>query len=114
MATTQTPARLKIRYAEEILPALVERFGYTTPMQAPATSPTSSPYATTPTPVSPAGTWLAPRVMTATASAQPTTFGRRVCLWIQDLLLDLERRERRHQRVDLDLVVGDVGDCINR
>jgi large subunit ribosomal protein L5 len=35
MTATQTPARLKIRYAEEILPALVERFGYTTPMQAP-------------------------------------------------------------------------------
>ena len=30
-------------------------------------------------------------------SAQPTTFGRRVCLWIQDLLLDLEDCEsRRH------------------
>ncbi|MCU0257865.1 MAG: 50S ribosomal protein L5 [Solirubrobacteraceae bacterium] len=35
MTATQTPARLKTRYAEEILPALVERFGYTTPMQAP-------------------------------------------------------------------------------
>ena len=29
------PARLKLRYAEEIRPALIERFGYTTPMQAP-------------------------------------------------------------------------------
>jgi large subunit ribosomal protein L5 len=28
-------ARLKTRYLEEIRPALVERFGYTTPMQAP-------------------------------------------------------------------------------
>jgi large subunit ribosomal protein L5 len=28
-------ARLKQRYNDEILPALVERFGYTTPMQAP-------------------------------------------------------------------------------
>jgi large subunit ribosomal protein L5 len=28
-------ARLKARYQEEILPALVERFGYSTPMQAP-------------------------------------------------------------------------------
>jgi large subunit ribosomal protein L5 len=28
-------ARLKTRYFEEILPALVERFGYATPMQAP-------------------------------------------------------------------------------
>ena len=28
-------ARLKTRYAEEIRPSLVERFGYTTPMQAP-------------------------------------------------------------------------------
>src|SRR5215475_2044061 len=28
-------ARLKTRYSEEIRPALVERFGYTTPMQAP-------------------------------------------------------------------------------
>jgi large subunit ribosomal protein L5 len=29
------PARLKTRYQEEICPQLVERFGYTTPMQAP-------------------------------------------------------------------------------
>ncbi|MDQ6804788.1 MAG: 50S ribosomal protein L5 [Actinomycetota bacterium] len=29
------PARLKARYFEEIRPALVERFGYSTPMQAP-------------------------------------------------------------------------------
>ncbi len=29
------PARLKARYNEEILPALVERFGYSTPMRAP-------------------------------------------------------------------------------
>jgi large subunit ribosomal protein L5 len=29
------PARLKTRYLEEIRPALVERFGYSTPMQAP-------------------------------------------------------------------------------
>jgi len=29
------PARLKTRYNDEILPALIERFGYTTPMQAP-------------------------------------------------------------------------------
>jgi large subunit ribosomal protein L5 len=29
------PARLKTRYLEEIRPALVERFGYKTPMQAP-------------------------------------------------------------------------------
>ena len=29
------PARLKSRYVEEIRPALVERFGYSTPMQAP-------------------------------------------------------------------------------
>ncbi len=37
MATmTETPpARLKIRYLEEIRPALVERFGYTSVMQAP-------------------------------------------------------------------------------
>ncbi len=28
-------ARLKERYAQEILPSLVQRFGYTTPMQAP-------------------------------------------------------------------------------
>ena len=33
MATSE--ARLKIRYTEEIRPSLVERFGYTTPMQAP-------------------------------------------------------------------------------
>ena len=39
MATTTTdaapPARLKIRYLEEIRPALVERFGYSSVMQAP-------------------------------------------------------------------------------
>ena len=29
MATTKTPARLKQRYADEIRPALVEKFGYT-------------------------------------------------------------------------------------
>jgi large subunit ribosomal protein L5 len=29
------PARLKTRYEEEIRPALIERFGYSTPMQAP-------------------------------------------------------------------------------
>ena len=33
-AATQ-PARLKTRYNEEIRPALIERFGYSTPMQAP-------------------------------------------------------------------------------
>ena len=31
----QTTARLKQRYVEEIRPALVQRFGYSTPMQAP-------------------------------------------------------------------------------
>jgi large subunit ribosomal protein L5 len=35
MATTQTTARLKTRYLEEIRPELVERFGYTSVMQAP-------------------------------------------------------------------------------
>ena len=36
MATeAPTTARLKTRYLEEIRPALIERFGYTTPMQAP-------------------------------------------------------------------------------
>jgi large subunit ribosomal protein L5 len=34
MATT-APARLKIRYADEIRPALVKRFGYSSVMQAP-------------------------------------------------------------------------------
>ena len=33
--TTQTPARLKTRYLEEIRPALIEKFGYTSVMQAP-------------------------------------------------------------------------------
>ena len=33
--TTITKARLKLRYEEEIRPALVERFGYSSPMQAP-------------------------------------------------------------------------------
>src|SRR5262249_26803036 len=35
MATTAQP-RLKTRYAEEIKPALIERFGYSSPMQAPS------------------------------------------------------------------------------
>ena len=35
MATTETTARLKQRYLDEIRPALVEKFGYTTVMQAP-------------------------------------------------------------------------------
>jgi large subunit ribosomal protein L5 len=35
MATTQTTARLKARYNEEIRAALIERFGYGSPMQAP-------------------------------------------------------------------------------
>lgn len=35
MTATQTPARLKQRYEEEIRPALVEQFGYTSVMQAP-------------------------------------------------------------------------------
>jgi large subunit ribosomal protein L5 len=32
---TATQARLKQRYYDEILPSLIERFGYSTPMQAP-------------------------------------------------------------------------------
>jgi large subunit ribosomal protein L5 len=32
---TETTARLKARYNEEIRPQLIERFGYSTPMQAP-------------------------------------------------------------------------------
>ena len=35
MAATQTPARMKQRYLEEIRPALVEKFGYSSVMQAP-------------------------------------------------------------------------------
>jgi large subunit ribosomal protein L5 len=35
MTDTPPPARLKIRYREEIRPALIERFGYSSPMQAP-------------------------------------------------------------------------------
>jgi large subunit ribosomal protein L5 len=35
MAASATSPRLKTRYEQEIRPALVERFGYTTPMQAP-------------------------------------------------------------------------------
>ena len=34
-ATAATPARLKSRYLEEIRPALVQRFGYSSVMQAP-------------------------------------------------------------------------------
>jgi large subunit ribosomal protein L5 len=35
MTETATRARLKTRYLEEIRPALIERFGYSSPMQAP-------------------------------------------------------------------------------
>ena len=35
MPETATKARLKTRYLEEIRPALIERFGYSSPMQAP-------------------------------------------------------------------------------
>jgi large subunit ribosomal protein L5 len=35
MNTTTTTPRLKTRYLEEIRPALIERFGYSSPMQAP-------------------------------------------------------------------------------
>ncbi|HME01828.1 MAG TPA: 50S ribosomal protein L5, partial [Solirubrobacteraceae bacterium] len=35
MTDTAPPARLKVRYLEEIRPALVERFGYSSIMQAP-------------------------------------------------------------------------------
>jgi large subunit ribosomal protein L5 len=35
MTATAPPARLKTRYLEEIRPALIERFGYSSPMQAP-------------------------------------------------------------------------------
>src|SRR4051794_41546045 len=36
MATdARTPARLKVRYNDEIRKGLIERFGYTSPMQAP-------------------------------------------------------------------------------
>jgi large subunit ribosomal protein L5 len=35
MASTPTTARLKARYQDEIRPALIERFGYSSPMQAP-------------------------------------------------------------------------------
>jgi len=34
-ATPAPPARLKVRYLDEIRPALIRRFGYTSPMQAP-------------------------------------------------------------------------------
>ncbi len=35
-AQAATQARLKVRYEQEIRPALIERFGYSSPMQAPA------------------------------------------------------------------------------
>jgi large subunit ribosomal protein L5 len=35
MAQATTRARLKVRYEQEIRPALIQRFGYSTPMQAP-------------------------------------------------------------------------------
>jgi adenylosuccinate lyase len=41
--------------------------------------------------------------------AQPTTFGRRVCLWIQDLLLDLEEVERRRTGLRLLGTKGTTG-----
>ncbi len=41
--------------------------------------------------------------------AQPTTFGRRVCLWAQDLLLDLEECEWRRQGLRFLGVKGTTG-----
>jgi adenylosuccinate lyase len=41
--------------------------------------------------------------------AQPTTFGRRVCLWIQDLLLDLEEVEWRRGNLRLLGTKGTTG-----
>jgi large subunit ribosomal protein L5 len=35
MNSTASPARLKTRYLDEIRPALIQRFGYSSPMQAP-------------------------------------------------------------------------------
>ena len=35
MSATAPPARLKTRYVDEIRPALISRFGYSSPMQAP-------------------------------------------------------------------------------
>jgi large subunit ribosomal protein L5 len=35
MSEIAPPARLKVRYQQEIRPALIERFGYSSPMQAP-------------------------------------------------------------------------------
>jgi large subunit ribosomal protein L5 len=35
MSETATPARLKVRYLEEIRPRLIDRFGYSSAMQAP-------------------------------------------------------------------------------
>ncbi len=42
-------------------------------------------------------------------AAQPTTFGRRVCLWIQDLLIDLEEVERRRAGLRLLGTKGTTG-----
>ena len=41
--------------------------------------------------------------------AQPTTFGRRACLWLQDLLLDLETCEWQRGRLRLRGVKGTTG-----
>jgi len=42
-------------------------------------------------------------------AAQPTTFGRRVCLWIQDLLIDLDEIERRRNGLRLLGAKGTTG-----
>jgi adenylosuccinate lyase len=42
-------------------------------------------------------------------AAQPTTFGRRVCLWIQDLLIDLEEVEWRRRNLRLLGTKGTTG-----
>jgi len=41
--------------------------------------------------------------------AQPTTFGRRACLWLQDLLLDLEECEHRRDTLRLRGAKGTTG-----
>jgi adenylosuccinate lyase len=42
-------------------------------------------------------------------AAQPTTFGRRACLWIQDLLIDLDEVERRRTGLRLLGTKGTTG-----
>ena len=90
MATTQTPARLKQRYADEIRPALVEKFGYTIvdagtrdredhAQHGRRRRPSRTPRSSTPPPSSSARSPARSRTSAAPASRSPRSSCARAC-----------------------------------